>query len=103
LIDAGDETVKVIASDISPLSEASEHPHQSVHFMVDISKINAGQIESSILCSEITRAVSDGFIHLLNGQSEIVIYLGSDIRLSSSIALTRAVDSLLGTGTTRYL
>jgi hypothetical protein len=44
----------------------------------------------------------DGFLHLVNGSSETVIYLGRDMRLELTGDLLKSADSILGAGATRF-
>jgi len=102
-IDADDESMKVIASDISLLSDYRESPASSVHFDVNASTIDANALESLKNVISRHKGKLDGYIHLyLNGQSETVIYLGKDMRLKASDELKAAADTVLGRGSTRF-
>ena len=102
-IDADDESMKVIASDISLLSDYRESPASSVRFDVKASTIDANALESLKNVISRHKGKLDGYIHLyLNGQSETVIYLGKDMRLSASDELKAAADAVLGRGSTRF-
>lgn len=102
-IDADDESMKVIASDISLLSDWRESPHSSVHFDINASTIDANLLDTLKNIISQHKGKLDGYIHLyLNGQSETVIYLGKDVRLNASDELKAAADGVLGRGSTRF-
>ncbi|HRR41583.1 MAG TPA: hypothetical protein P5244_10165, partial [Syntrophales bacterium] len=102
-IDADDESMKVIASDISLLSDWRESPHSSVHFDINASTIDANSLETLKNIISQHKGKLDGYIHLyLNGQSETVIYLGKDMRLNAADELKTAADAVLGRGSTRF-
>jgi len=103
LVDAGDESIKVIAAEVTLLSEALHQPFQSVHFLVDTAKVTVNDLESLQKLLRDRKGHLDGFIHLLNGHKETVIYLGTDHRLSSSSDLSRDADLIIGSGSTLFL
>jgi DNA polymerase-3 subunit alpha len=41
-------------------------------------------------------------MHIINGKSETIVYLGDQSRLDISDKLKKEVDSILGEGTTTY-
>lgn len=101
-IDAGEEGVKVIASEVSALSNVSEKPFSEVHFFIDVSLSSAEVIESLNKLLIDHKGKCDGFIHILNGESEVVVYLGKDCRLEITDQLRDEADQLLGSGATRF-
>jgi DNA polymerase-3 subunit alpha len=103
VLDRGDETLKVKASEIKSLAESLEQPLSSVHFMVDIQTTSVDMIESlKELLSE-HKGAMDGFIHLLDDSAETIIYLGKNIKIDISSRLKQEADSLLGTDATRFV
>jgi len=101
-IDAGEEGIKVIASEIIRLSDAVEQPYDVVHFTLDASKTSATDIESLHKLLFHHKGKCDGFIRIVNGNSEVVVYLGRDLQMELTDALKGEVDGLLGTGATRF-
>lgn len=102
-LDSDEENVKIIASEILPLSEALANPHAAVHF--DIDSIHLSDVSINMLKDLLRqhKGKLDAFIHLhLNDHSETIIYLGQDVRLHPSIELKSAADSILGRGSTRF-
>ncbi|MDO8786420.1 MAG: DNA polymerase III subunit alpha, partial [Syntrophales bacterium] len=94
-LDMGEESFKVIASEISPLTEAVKQVFNSVHFMIDVAKASPDDIESLSEVVKRCHGKSEGFIHLLNGKSETVVYLGDDCRLEISDHLKKEADRIL--------
>jgi len=44
----------------------------------------------------------DSYMHILNGKSETIVYLGDDFRLDINDKLKKEADSILGEGATIY-
>ena len=101
-IDMAEDALKVIAQEISFLKDAVERPFETVHFHVYAKKITGADLDA--FCGMIAehRGESDGFIHLMNGESETVIYLGCDFRLQMSNRLRSDADNILGQRATRF-
>jgi DNA polymerase-3 subunit alpha len=49
------------------------------------------------------KGTSEGYIHLLNGGSETIVYLGNDCRFHLTPELLKAARLLLGPQAARYL
>jgi DNA polymerase-3 subunit alpha len=101
-IDAGEEGIKVIASEIIPLGDAVEQPYDVVHFSVDVSKSSATDIESLHKLLTNHKGKCDGFIRIVNGNSEVIVYLGRDFQLELTDKLKEETDRLLGAGATSF-
>jgi len=101
-IDAGEEGIKVIASEIIPLGDAVEQPFDVVHFTVDASKTSTTDIDSLYKVLFRHKGKCDGFIRIVSADSEVVVDLGRDLQMELTDALKGEVDSLLGTGATRF-
>jgi len=103
VIDAGEEGVKVIASEVSALGEEMEKPNnQAVRFRIDINKSSSEDIEKLYHLLSQHRGKCDGYIHIMDDQSEVVIYLGNDCRIELSNQLQEAADSILGYHSTQF-
>jgi DNA polymerase-3 subunit alpha len=101
-IDAGEEGIKVIASEIIPLGDAVEQPYDVVHFTVDVSRSSATEIESLHKLLTHHKGKCDAFIRIVNGNSEVIVYLGRDFQLELTDKLKGETDQLLGAGATRF-
>jgi DNA polymerase-3 subunit alpha len=101
-IDAGEEGVKVIASEIIPLSDAAEQPYDVVHFSIDASRSSAIDIDSLHKLLINHKGKCDGFIRIVNSNNEVIVYLGRDFQLELTDRLKAETDRLLGTGATRF-
>ncbi len=101
-IDAGEEGIKVIASEIIPLGNAVEQPYDLVHFSVDVSRSSPTDIESLHKLLTHHKGKCDGFIRIVNGNSEVIVYLGRDFHLELTDKLKEETDRLLGAGATRF-
>jgi DNA polymerase-3 subunit alpha len=102
-LDVGEEAVKVLATEAIPLASAAEKSYNSAYFTVDLKKSSVEEIET--LARSLTRfhGKNDGFIKLVEDQSETVIYLGEEMKLDLSLALKLETDRILGSGATRFL
>ncbi len=101
-IDAGEEGVKVIASELTSLANAGEQPYNRVHFLIDVTKSSFEDIESLNILLKNHKGKYDGFIHILNGKSEVIVYLGKECRLELTDELKEEADRILGAASTRY-
>jgi len=101
-IDAGEEGVKVIASEFVGLVNSGEQSYNTAHFFIDATKSSIEDIESLNILFKNHRGKCDGFIHILNGKSEVIIYLGKECRLQLTDELKEEADRILGSVSTRY-
>lgn len=101
-IDAGDEGIKVIASEIILLRDAIEQPYNVVDFTVDVLRSSTTDIESLHKLLAHHKGRCDGFIRIVNGNSEVIVYLGRDFQLELNDKLKAESDRLLGAGATRF-
>jgi len=101
-IGGGDETPKIIALETTSLSKALENPYKQVRFMVDTSKVSTENISSLISSIKKFPGKCEGYVHILNGKSETVVYLGDEYRLDINDKLKREADGILGEGATIY-
>ncbi len=103
-ISGGEETSKItlMAQDVILLSKSLENPYKQVRFMINANKISAEHISSLISSLKKYHGKYDSYIHILNGQSETIVYLGEECRLDISDNLRKEADSILGQGATTY-
>ena len=103
-ISGGEETQKitVIAQEITSLAKSLENPYKQVRFMVDTNRISAENI--SLLLSSMKKFPGkyESYMHILNGKSETIIYLGDEFRLDINDNLKKEADRILGEGATIY-
>ena len=102
IIDIGDESPKIIAQEAVPLSKSMENPYKQVRFMINADKATP---ENIISLNEAIKKYSgkyEGYMHIINGKSETIVYLGDQSRLDISDKLKKEVDGILGEGTTTY-
>lgn len=102
-LDVGEDSVKVIANEISALTLAEGSVLSAVHFTVDITKTSSADIESLYSLFAQHRGKCDGYIHLMDEKSETVVYLGRDIQINITPAIKKEADHILGAGSTRFL
>ena len=103
IIDVGDESLKIIAQEAVALSKALENPYKQVRFMVNADKISSETIISLNETIKKYHGNYDGYLHIINGKSETIIYLGDEMRVDISEKLKKEADSILGEGATVYL
>ncbi len=102
IIDVGDESLKIIAQEAITLSKALENPYKQVRFMVNADKISNETIMSLNETIKKYHGKYDGYLHIINGKSETIIYLGDEMRVDISEKLKKEADSILGEGATIY-
>jgi DNA polymerase-3 subunit alpha len=101
-IDAGEEGIKVIASELTALVNAGERSFNVAHFFIDVSKSSTEDIGLLSRLFLDHKGKSDAFIHILNAESEVIIYLGKECRLELSDKLKEEANRLFGDGSTRF-
>jgi DNA polymerase-3 subunit alpha len=99
-----EETPKltVIAQEVTSLTQSLENPYKQVRFMVDVDKVSTENISSLISSIKKFHGKCEGYVHILNGKSETVVYLGDEFRLDINDKLKKEVDNILGEGATIY-
>lgn len=102
-LDIAEDGVKVIVAEVTLLASAVEKSHHAVFFTIDVGKSSAADI--AVLGQRLKQYPGkyEGFIKLINGKSEIVIYLGEDIRFDLSVPLRKEADRILGTGAAQFV
>ena len=101
-IDAGEEGIKVIASELTALVNAGERSFNVAHFFIDVSKSSTEDIGLLSRLFLDHKGKSDAFIHILIAESEVIIYLGKECRLELSDKLKEEANRLFGDGSTRF-
>ncbi len=101
-IDVGDESLKIIAQEVISLAKALENPYKQIRFMVYADKISPDNIISFSNAVKKYRGKYDSYIHIINGTSETIVYLGDELRLDINDKLKKEADSILGEGATTY-
>lgn len=96
-----DET-KVIVNDIIPISEAAVQSFNSIHFVVDLNKYDLGELDSLKLMHNRHQGKHDAYVHLLNGDVEMIVYLGNDARFAISGEIKKEAERLYGHGAIRF-
>ncbi|MGV8059371.1 MAG: DNA polymerase III subunit alpha [Smithellaceae bacterium] len=102
MIDVGDESLKIIAQEVISLAASLENPYKQIRFMVDSEKISPENIISFSNVVKNYAGKYDSYIHIVNGKSETIVYLGEQLRLDINDKLKREADSILGEGATTY-
>lgn len=103
-VDAGEDTVKIIASELILLEEAIKMPFSSVHFMIDVATTEESDINNLKYLLEEYRGKYKGYIHLIDSvKTETIIYLGDALRLDINEDVRYASDRIIGTGNTRFM
>ena len=103
-LDIAEDSNKVIAAEVTLLASAAENPHRAVYFTIDVQKKSSAE-DIATLGQRLKQypGKCDGFIRLLEGRSETVIYLGEDVKLDLSLPLKREADLILGTGASQFV
>jgi DNA polymerase-3 subunit alpha len=102
IVDVGDESLKIIAQEAVALSKALENPYKQVRFMIDAEKVSDETMMSLNATIKKYHGNYEGYMHIINGKSETIVYLGDDLRLDINDKLKKEADSILGEGATIY-
>jgi DNA polymerase-3 subunit alpha len=102
-VDAGEENVKLIVSEISSLADVAEKSYSAAYFTVDIEKTTPDGLASLYQCLGKYLGKQEGYIRLLDQRCETLIYLGDDRRIDISAPLKTEADSILGSGSTYFV
>jgi len=70
--------------------------------MVDSEKISPDNLLSFYNAIKKYSGKYESYIHIVNGKSETIVYLGEQLRLDINDKLRREADSILGEGATTY-
>jgi len=102
-LDVAEESIKIIAGEIRLLQDAPEiSPYSTVHFHVDSRIVDdVGIILSIKDLANKYKGTADGFIHLLNGETETIVYLGADCRFHLNADFMKESRRLLGPNAVR--
>jgi len=102
-LDAGEEGVKVMASEVTLLADAVKKPFSSVHFMIDVDRSTGEDIESMKELLQRYKGKCDSYAHLIAAdKSETVIRLGEDVKIELLDDMRREADNILGQGATQF-
>jgi DNA polymerase-3 subunit alpha len=102
IVDVGDESNKIIAKNVVPLTKALENPYKQVRFMIQADKISPEGISALGKTIRKYDGKYEGYIHLLNGGYETIVRLGDQTKLDICEKLRREADAILGEGSTIY-
>jgi DNA polymerase-3 subunit alpha len=102
-LDIAEDGAKVIAAEVALLDSAVEKPHHAVYFTIDVEKLSTEDI--TVLGQRLKKYPGkyEGFIKLVDKQSETVIYLGEDIKFDLSLPMKNEADQILGTGAAQFV
>jgi DNA polymerase-3 subunit alpha len=101
-IDVGDEAPKIIAQEAISLAQSLENPYKQIRFFINADNISQENITSFCTAMKKYPGKYDSYMHILNGKSETIIYLGDQRRLDINDKLKKEADSILGEGATTY-
>ncbi len=102
IVDAGEENVKLIVSEISSLADVAEKSYSAAYFTVNMQKTTADDLESLRQCLGKYAGKQDGYIKLLDQRCETLIYLGDDMKIDISAPLKSDAEIILGSGSTYF-
>jgi DNA polymerase-3 subunit alpha len=102
-VDAGEDSIRVLAAEVLPLSEVLDHPFQAARFCFDTLRLADRDLKALQTVLKKHPGKAEGFIHLLDDQSETVIYMGKNARFAPTEQLREEADRILGAGATRFI
>jgi DNA polymerase III subunit alpha len=103
VLDVGEESIKVIAAEAVLLAEALDRPFQAASFRFDTQRLAEHDLEALRTLLRRHPGKAEGFIHLLDDQSETVIYLGKNVLFAPSGQLKEEADRILGAEATQFI
>ncbi|MBW6485708.1 MAG: DNA polymerase III subunit alpha [Syntrophobacterales bacterium] len=103
IIDAGEENVKVISSEVTLLTEAAEKSYSAAYFTVDMKQTVPDDIETLFRCLQRYSGKLEGYIKLVEPRCETLIYLGEDMKLDLSAPLRAEAERILGAGSLQFV
>lgn len=108
-VDVGDESLstdksslKIIAQKVVSLSKSLQNPFNKARFMINIDKVSPESIISFNKAVKKYPGKFEGYMHIVNGKNEIIVYLGDQSKLDISEKLKKEIDNILGHGTTTF-
>ncbi len=101
-LDVSEESVKVIANEVTLLEESAQHAFKKAHFTLKMNEAGTEALSSLQELLELHKGNHDGYLRLLNDHCETIIYLGENHRLQISDELKKEADRLLGREATRF-
>ncbi|MHB8908717.1 MAG: DNA polymerase III subunit alpha [Syntrophales bacterium] len=102
-VDVGEDSVKVIASEVKLLAAATEKSHNAIYLTVDVKKSSAEDIETLGRRLKQYPGKYDVFIKLIEDRCETLVYLGEDVKVDLSLPLKKEADSILGVGASQFI
>ena len=103
-VDVGEESVKVSATETTLLSTATDSSqHAAAYFTVHANRCDAGDMEALLQCLRRHVGKQDGYIKLIDEQSETLIYLGADLKLDIASSLKKEAERILGLGAIQFV
>jgi DNA polymerase-3 subunit alpha len=103
VVDIGEESVKMIASEVTPLASAVEKNYQSAYFTVDVESVGSNDIDNLLKCIINHYGKQEVYIKLIEKKSETLIFLGDDLRINISPQLRQDAEQILGSGSTIFI
>ena len=103
ILDVAEDSIKVIASEALPLSEVSTSLNSYAEFTVDMDTISAEALASLKEVINRYRGGHDGYLRLINGSYEAIVYLGRNNKIEISEDLKREADHILGSNATKFI
>lgn len=102
-LDIGEESVKLMASEVALLQSILETTiKRSVHFYLETGSYSEDYIYNIKRLSSIFKGTDDGFIHIMNGETEAIIALGGNSGFLASEELFREAERILGKSSIKF-
>ena len=96
-VDVGEESVKLIATEITPLKDVRENLTKSVHFKLSTPGLEKEQIHKLNEIINRYKGNCDTVVHVvIPNRSETIISLPEDVKISPSDEMLRDVEKLFG-------
>jgi len=103
LLDVSEESVKVIALETKPLSEAAMNANACAQFTIDVGTLNEDMLASLKKVVRQYHGTYAGYLRLMSDRSETIIYLGDNYKVEISTTMKNEADRVLGAGATRFI
>ncbi len=102
IVEKAEEGIKVIVNDIILISAAAEQSFNSIHFVLDLNKYSLSELGCLKDIYKRYPGKHDAYVHLLNDEVEMIVYLGSDSKFTISSEIKKEAERLYGPGSIRF-
>lgn len=102
-VDVGEDSVKMIAAEVTLLATVADKPYQAAYFTIDVNRFMPSDIDIFYRCLGKYKGKQGAYIKLVQERSETLIFLGEEMGIDLSGSLRREAEEILGVGSITFL